>query len=946
MRITRTFGRQMLMATAATGLAMSLSMAATAQETDESAVEADSDEARLDVVTVTGIRGSIANSIAQKRSSDLIVEAISSEDIGKLPDNSIAESLARLPGLAAQRLRGRAQQISVRGLGPDFTTTLLNGREQVTAGDNRGVEFDQYPSEILSSVLVYKTPDAALLGQGLAGTADLRTIRPLDYSERQFSLGARYEWNEIGSLAAGSDDTGYRITGTYVDQYADGTVGLALAFATQDSPSQAERFEAWGYPLLGTGEAIIGGAKPYNNAQELERTAFAGTLQFEPTPTFRTSVDVLASNFKDNGVLKGVELPLQWSGAQLQPGFEVTDRVVTAGVYTGVNGVIRNDFRGREADIFSIGGNAQFDLNDLWTLEADLSFSSVERDDVDVESYTGLSAGDTIAFSRTGDGEFVFGTMSDYTDTTDVQLADPGGWGQVGFIKRPSTDDELSAIRLSAKRDFGYAFLDSLDFGVNYTQREKTKRSDESFLDLSNPDANGRTDIPANLIQGTTSLHFLGGSDIITYDPLAMLNAGVYTLRPNVNPDVVTKSWDVQEDVTTFYAKANINTDWGSVPVRGNYGLQFVQTEQQSQGARVGRDAQGNIAVVAVDEGDDYSNVLPSLNLSFEVAENHFVRVGAARTLARARLDQIRASQEFGIDSSLILFPSELAADPTATTGIVPGSRVVWTPNGGNPALQPYIADSFDISYEWYFGNSGYFSAAAFYKDLKDFVFDGSSELVDFSGIVDEVAAAGGFIDPGTGLPVTAAEIRALNPGIDEGILSRPDNGEGGHLQGLEFAVSLPGDLVFENEYLAGLGVLASVSFTDSEIVPTGQSTPIAVPGLSETVGNVTLYWEYGGFEARVSNRYRDDFLGEITGFGANREFRTVEGESVVDAQIGYEFQDGMFDGLTLLFQAENITDEEFITTQNSNGDDTITGLVRDYQRYGANYRIGLNYRF
>lgn len=112
----------------------------------------------MDKVQVTGLRRAIEGAISVKRDSTSIVEAISAEDIGRLPDVSIAESLARLPGLAAQRVAGRAQVISVRGLSPDFSTTLLNGREVVSTGDNRSVEFDQYPSELVSGVTVYKTP--------------------------------------------------------------------------------------------------------------------------------------------------------------------------------------------------------------------------------------------------------------------------------------------------------------------------------------------------------------------------------------------------------------------------------------------------------------------------------------------------------------------------------------------------------------------------------------------------------------------------------------------------------------------------------------------------------------------------------------------------------------------------------------------------------------------
>src|SRR5690606_3049227 len=169
------------------------SAAAHAQSTDPDTVPQDSDVAEqaeataqeateLDRVTVTGIRRGIEKSIDTKQTSTSIVEAISAEDIGKLPDSSIAESIARLPGLTAQRERGRATQINIRGFAGDFSTATLNGREQASTGDNRGVEFDQYPSELLSQVVVYKTPDAALVGQGLSGTVDLQTVRPLSFS--------------------------------------------------------------------------------------------------------------------------------------------------------------------------------------------------------------------------------------------------------------------------------------------------------------------------------------------------------------------------------------------------------------------------------------------------------------------------------------------------------------------------------------------------------------------------------------------------------------------------------------------------------------------------------------------------------------------------------------------------------------------------------------------
>ena len=197
-------------------------------------------EGVIEEVVVTGFRASLLNSMATKRNSELIVEAISAEDIGKLPDNSIAEALTRLTGLAGQRLNGRQQVISIRGLAPDFSTALLNGRQQVSAGDNRGVEFDQYPSELLQGVVVYKTPDASLTGQGLAGTVDMRTVSPLDYDERVVVVNARYEMNEYGAINPEIDDAGWRYTGSYIDRNAAGTVGLALAFPTSTRPASAK----------------------------------------------------------------------------------------------------------------------------------------------------------------------------------------------------------------------------------------------------------------------------------------------------------------------------------------------------------------------------------------------------------------------------------------------------------------------------------------------------------------------------------------------------------------------------------------------------------------------------------------------------------------------------------------------------------------------------------
>src|SRR6056300_1689680 len=180
----------------------------------------------MEEVTVTGIRASLMRAQAVKMDSSSIVEAISAEYIGKLPDSSIAESLARLPGLAGERRGGRTSGISVRGFKEDFTGTTLNGRELIGIGDNRGVEYDLYPSEIMTGAVVYKSADAALVTQGVVGTVDLRTVRPLD-APASVTVNATFEQTGRSSDNPDYDENGGRYAVSFVDQFADDTIGVA-----------------------------------------------------------------------------------------------------------------------------------------------------------------------------------------------------------------------------------------------------------------------------------------------------------------------------------------------------------------------------------------------------------------------------------------------------------------------------------------------------------------------------------------------------------------------------------------------------------------------------------------------------------------------------------------------------------------------------------------------
>lgn len=902
--------RVRLMSGAATTLVLLLAGAGVAQAQD-------AEQEAVEEVVVTGIRAGIENSIAAKKAETSIVEVVSAEDIGKLPDMSIAESIARLPGLTAQRLNGRAQVISIRGLGPDFGGTLLNGREQVSTGDNRGVEFDQYPSEMLSSVVVYKTPDAALIGQGLAGTADLRTVRPLEYGKRALAVGARYEWNDIGALNAGTEDTGHRLSFSYIDQFADDTIGVALAYSNMSSPYQAERFNAWGYPNLDSSQPgnpagnprIIGGAKPYVQSSMLDRDGYMGVLEFKPNDRIHSTLDAFYSEFAYTEILRGIEFPLAvWGGINQVSNATVENGVVTSGTFNGVKGVVRNDANTRDSKLSSFGWNTQIDLTDNWTAELDLSTSKVERKDLILETNAGTGragsgATDTLDFVSGPEGT-TFTAGLDYADFNLIQITSPQGWGgdvipggQVGYANSPSIDDELKAVRFSLSRAFDGAFVSDVEFGFNLTSREKSLRADEHYLAIGTATAI----VPTEFRLAPTSLDFLGIPGMISYDAIGLLDSGFFTKVRNPNGDVKQKDWHVEEEVLTAFVKADLEGDLGSIPVTGNVGLQVVKTDQSSDAYAATGTGSGTM-FQPVSGGADYTEVLPSLNLIFALPADQRVRFGAARTMARPRMDEMRASFKY----------TYTPPPPPPATG-----PALWSGEGGNPELKPWLAKAYDLSYEKYFGRKGYVSVAAFYKELETFIYK-QVELYDF-----------------TGFPTGSGPA----PAGSAGFITTPQNGEGGWIKGLEFTVNAPLDLI--HPVLDGFGVSFSASKTESEIEAYGPGSATPLPGLSEDVINTTVYYEKHGVQARVSSRYRSDFLGEIAAFANGRDFQMVDAENVIDAQIGYAFEEGPLQGASVLFQVNNLTDEPFKTYLA--GDET---QVRDYQSYGRSFLLGVNYRF
>lgn len=900
--------------------------AAPAEETTapaDAAQQADDAE-----IVVTGIRASLASSARIKRNQANIVEVVSAEDIGKLPDVSIADSLARLPGVTAQRLEGRDQRLSIRGLGPDFGVTLLNGREQVTVGDNRGVEYDQYPSEFFKNVVVAKSANASLLPAGIAGTVDLRMLRPLDTSKPVVAVQLRGQLNSQDKLNPEGKRFGYRASATLVDQFADDTIGVALGVSVTSTPTQNERYNAWGFPTDGSvgGNAILGGAKPYVQSSILDRKGVVGTIEFKPNDRVHVTLDALYSKFKERQYLRGIEFPINpgWGAGTTVTSYTAEDGLVTNATIANVVGVVRNDYNRRTADNFSIGLNNVFGLTDKVRLTVDASWSKADRTDFLLENYIGTGYGttgakDTINISLNDNGTYDIVPTLDYANPANFRITDPRGWGfngttavvQAGFLNKPRFKDDLKALRASLDGDLDWKWANRWEIGANYSRRSKDALYRSAFLcpKDGNPDCtvSGGSAlslaIPQDAVVGTVPLDYLGVPGMVALDPLYLYN-NVYDVAFDDRPDSLARDYNVTEKVFTGYAMIDLGNGG---PIKGNIGAQLVHTKQSSDGFN--SSVSGGVVTAAVaQDGTSFTRFLPSASLSIELTQATYLKLGASRTMIRPRVDQERVTNVVGLDFSCLG-----SADVT--------DCAFFTAYGGNARLLPYMSLNFDASFEKYFSKGGYVALTAFHKKLSDYIDPNSSFVADFS----EYAAL---------LP---AAIRAQLATTD-GRVSGPRNTGKGHLTGVELTLSLP--FVNLTQSLDGFGFFGSVSHVDSKVKYQSAPGGIEIPGQSRWVGTAEGYYEKNGFQARVSYRYRSDFIGEVAGLSAAPTFRTAQAEGILDAQIGYELQGGPLKGLSILLQGKNLTDQPFTTF------DGNSNRVIDYQRYGRDFYLGLSYKF
>ncbi|MET0321658.1 MAG: TonB-dependent receptor [Duganella sp.] len=878
-------------------------------QTGDAPVAAASADAPVASVVVSGIRRGIEDAISVKKDASSIVEAISAEDIGKLPDVSIAESISRLPGLAAQRVAGRAQVISVRGLSPDFSTTLLNGREQVSTGDNRSVEFDQYPSELMAGVTVYKTPDAGLVGQGLSGTIDMQTVRPLSFSGRTVALNARGEKNSLGKIG-NAKDTGTRFSASYIDQFADRTIGLALGYARLETPilsNETGLYEPWKRDArngLPAGTFASNGIKAVARSGRNERDGVMGVLQYRPNKQWTSILDVYASRFKAEETANQLEISLEQAESNYNP-VVVNNGTIAGGTLNNVRPLVRGIYNKRKDDIRAVGWSNEFKGSEF-SVFADLNYSKAKRNELGLENNLQYSNGGATALLdkvNLGYGNGGYSQLTpglDYSNPANLYVGNTI-YGS-GYGKMPSVEDELKGAKLTANFRAGGMLekaFSSFDIGVNYADRSKSKRQPEGNINL----VGAPVAVPGSLQYGAVDLGFAGAGSIPTWNVPGMVGQYMSFLPSEDLTYLIPKAWTVNEKVVTTFAKANIEADLTpDVTLRGNIGVQLQHTNQSSD-SRYVDNSSGTAVIKPVHDGKSYNDVLPSMNLAFGFDGQQTVRLALAKQLARPRVDQLRSALEINVDTT--------KGEPNAS--------------GGNARLDPWRAKAFDISYEKYFGKKAYLAAAGFFKKLDTYIFT-QTKRYDFSSYF-----------PGTYVMTNGLPLNSLT-----GDYTAAYNGNGGILKGVELSGSMPLNML--TPVLDGFGVSGSATYTESKISiedPSGSiGSNIPLPGLSKRTTNLTAYYEKDGFETRVSQRRRSDFVGEIGNFSNDRALRYVVGENIIDFQIGYTFNSGAMKGVGLVLQVNNLRNAAYETY---NGD---RAQQLEYAKYGRTVIAGMNYKF
>lgn len=911
-------------------------------------------------VIVVGVRGSLARSLSIKRKSAVIVDSINATELGRFPDNDVADSLSHITGITINRTTGgEGQYVSVRGLGSQYNIVTLNNRILATDDDGRDFAFDILPSDIISGADVLKSPEAAAVEGSIGGTVNLRSARPFDHTGFHSALRVETSYNDMsqyhGSKASGfiSDTTadkrfGFLVGAVYSDMK---TRSDSLNYNTYDADNPG----VW--PLDSDNAVVAECCISYGSVVDRkQRTALTGTFEWRPSDDVHLTADLMFTRLRD---------PQQAYNHAFYPDFtydadgnpEWSDVVVKDGLITSFTGSnftpeVVNQTVNRVVNTSLYGLNGTWDVSDRLTLTGDLYYSQADRPEGGTDAF--VTAGlvsptpynqDTITMTANANGlpDMIItlpGGIDYATALASGQMDDQSLWSThyVG-LSGYSIRDRITGAKLDGAWHNDGSVFNLVTFGASYTDRSKARR------DVSNDWTNGSNQygslyntldgqpgpitfatMGADVISTFNFPNFMGGAGGNFPRTMALLNVdallaglkaldgtpnytageGVYDFsltEPVFNP---TNSYDVNEKTFAAYIEGSFSTD----QVSGNAGLRIVSTQTRASTATneilsVTVDDTSNPTNPGVVEYSDitpvaakghYTLALPSLNLAWHIRPDLQLRLGAAETLARPNLNQLV---------------------PTATNNAINQEYILYY--GGNAALRPIKARQFDASLEWYYQSKAMLSVALFQKTLRGDITTAQTNGVD-------IGAVGCFNgDPCAPLPFSVVQ---------------PVNGDTATVSGIEIGWQH----VLDN----GFGVRAQYTHTWSKTVIDGVSAgPEA--GVSPTTASANIFYESGPILASLSWDYASSFtqatFTEVTGWPA-----VAKATHWLNATASYQ----VTPRIKLYLEGKNLTNTVVRTFLNGNpyavwaGGATGTGSGVDagYSAFGRTVTIGVGISF
>ncbi|OSZ65098.1 TonB-dependent receptor [Sphingomonas sp. IBVSS2] len=871
------------------------------------------DEGAGNEIVVKGFRASLNSALNLKRNETATIDAIKAEDIAEFPDLNLAESLQRIPGVAISRVNGEGRNISIRGLGPEYSRVRINGMEAIgtTGGtDNsggvnrgRGFDFNIFSSDLFNSLAVRKTATADVEEGSLGGTVDLQTARPFDYRKPTAVVQAAASYNDLARKAKP------RVSTLLTTSTADGRFGVLLSVAYEERAlvEEGANITRWTYggfnggfnaasTIAGKTIAQINDANPatalyhpripglVSYAIEQKRLGAALGVQFQPTEKTLVSIDGLYSRLdgtRQEAQFQAISFSRSGTGKPqtiIRSGIVDADRNIISGTFDNVDLRTQARYDKLVTDFYQLTGTLDQKIGESLKFGAVVGYSSSQFRNP-IQTTVTIDAANTNGFYY--DFSTRFPTIRPGVDVSSAaNFAFTNGTSEVRI--RPQTVDN-SFTNAKGFLEWTTSPELKLKAGVDwrrfdYSSTEQRRLQGETVV---------TTLTAAQLAPLTTVFSGFGrGLNVPAGTPTswvvpdlaafqAYLNTysnPTYAIGGVENATARGSFVTVREEDLGAWGMAEFNFANAGIPIRGDAGLRYVKTDQFSTGYA----SQGStVNLVGADRS--YANWLPSANLVVDVRDNLMVRFAAAKTIARAGIGSLT---------------------PGGNLNVSGGNR---TFSSGNPDLKPTKSTNLDASIEWYPTRGAIYAVSVFQKDIGTFV-QTLSTTVPFSDL---------------GLPASLLNGTTASP-TDAFIVSQPVNSKGGLLRGFEVNVQQP--FSFLPGFLSNFGVLANYTYVSSDIeylTSANGSTTVKAPllGLSRHAANGTLYFETRKFSIRGSVAYRSKYLTAVPGTEGN-SYNGTNATTNIDAQVSYNITDKFKVSLEMI----NLTDalnDQFVDATN-----------------------------